>query len=390
MKTEVALPDLTACDMTDESESLRPRLKYRCLADIESVPLTWLWPGKVPSGKLTLFAGDPGLGKSFVTIDMASRVSRGKDWPDGTKNQDAGSVIVLACEDDVSDTIKPRLERANANMNNIYFVDGVTIEDREHGFTLDRHISLLQEMIDEICDVRLVVIDPISAYCGKADTHNNSEVRALLAPLTDLAAESGVAVVAINHLTKGNGNAVYRSTGSIAFVAAARAAWNFYKNPEDESRRLMVPTKMNLAPNATGLSYLIEDGGVRWSEAAVTQTADEIQALAAETLKSSGSAQSALDCAVQFLQEALAGGAVSSKQLIADAKENSIAEKTLRRAFNSIGGKPRKESGKADGLWYWEWPDNGPTALEGGQGSHTSGMAKFGQVGQVPEDDVPF
>ncbi|MGZ0173983.1 MAG: AAA family ATPase [Planctomycetales bacterium] len=142
MKPKNILPDSTACTDAENPELIRPKLKYRCVADVEAVPLIWLWPSKVPSGKLTLFAGDPGLGKSFVTIDMASRVSRGKGWPDGSGNQPAGSVIFLACEDDVADTIRPRLERANANLANIYFVDGVAVDDREHGFTLDRHLPV--------------------------------------------------------------------------------------------------------------------------------------------------------------------------------------------------------------------------------------------------------
>jgi len=390
MNTNDILPDLTAAVEAEQPESKRPKLNYRCVADVEPVEMKWLWPGKVPSGKLTLFAGDPGLGKSFVTIDMASRVSRGIVWPDGSENQPAGSVIFLACEDDVADTIRPRLERANANLANIHFVDGVSVGNRELGFTLDHHLPLLENMIDQIGNVRLVVIDPISAYCGKVDTHNNSEVRGLLLPLIDLAASSDVAVVAINHLTKGNGNAVYRSTGSIAFIAAARAGWNFYKNPDDHSQRLILPTKMNLAPDATGMSYSIEDGGVRWSDAAVTMTADEVQTRAAAASKDSTASRSALENAVAFLQDALADGPVPSKDLIADAKENSIAEKTLRRAFNSIGGKPQKESGNLEGKWFWQLPEDGPVALEVGQDSHTSEVGNFPEFGQLPDDDIPF
>jgi len=41
-------------------------------ADIPAQKLRWLWPGRVPLGKLTLFAGDPGLGKSLVTLDNRS------------------------------------------------------------------------------------------------------------------------------------------------------------------------------------------------------------------------------------------------------------------------------------------------------------------------------
>jgi putative DNA primase/helicase len=375
---------------TVDGDSIERHLKYRCVADVEPVELKWLWPGKVPSGKLTLFAGDPGLGKSFVTIDMASRVSRGKGWPDQSDNQPAGSVIFLACEDDVADTVRPRLEQANADLDKVHVVEGVGFNDKERGFSLDRDLPLLQKLIDEIGDVRLLVVDPISAYCGKVDTHNNSEVRGLLSPLIELAASSDVAVVAINHLTKGNGNAVYRSTGSIAFVAAARSAWNFYKDPDDNSKRLILPTKMNLAPDVEGMSYSIEDGGVRWGDSPVTMSADEVQARAAAASTDSGSAQTALEEAVHFLKQELADGPVPSKQVFDDALAHGISKKTLRRAFNSIDGKPQKESGKLEGNWFWQLPEDDHVAVEVGQDSRTSGVGIFPEFGQLQEDDPSF
>ena len=54
----------------NESEA-RPRAVVRKLADVLPERLEWLWPGRIPLGKLTLLAGDPGLGKSFLTLDMA-------------------------------------------------------------------------------------------------------------------------------------------------------------------------------------------------------------------------------------------------------------------------------------------------------------------------------
>ena len=52
-----------------------------CLADVPAAEVDWLWPGRIAVGKVTLLAGDPGLGKSLVTLDMAARVSTGAPWP---------------------------------------------------------------------------------------------------------------------------------------------------------------------------------------------------------------------------------------------------------------------------------------------------------------------
>ena len=83
------------------------------LDQVQPEQVQWLWPGRVPLGKLTLFAGQPGLGKSFTTLDMAARVTKGMDWPHryGLGNE-AGSVILLSAEDDPADTLRPRLDAA--------------------------------------------------------------------------------------------------------------------------------------------------------------------------------------------------------------------------------------------------------------------------------------
>jgi len=120
-----------------------------------------------------------------------------------------------------------------------------------------------------------VVIDPISAYLSGVDSHTNADVRAVLAPLGELAGKYGVAVVVVSHLTKTSGTArttgeaQLRVSGSLAFVAAARAAHIVVVDPEDENRRLFLPAKNNLAKDNTGLAFVVEshtlDGGIETS-----------------------------------------------------------------------------------------------------------------------------
>jgi len=327
----------------------RPELVVRCLADVEARPLEWLWLNRVPLGKLSLFSGDPGLGKSFVTCDITARVSRGGAWPDQLDEQPAGSVLILACEDDVEDTIRPRLDQAGADVAKVYFVEAVRRRNRERGFTLVDDVELLRAEVERLGDVRLLIIDPISAYCGSIDTHRNSEVRSLLRPLTDLAAKHRLAVIGINHLTKGTGKAVYRSTGSIAFTAAARAVWNFYQDSDDEDRRLMLPTKMNLTGEACGLAYRIEDGVVCWDEEPVYQTADDLQEEQAERTGSgnTGARQRAID----FLHLSLAEGPRPSVDLFELAQKNGISKRTLQRAFKDAGCDKQKDG--MTGGWSW-------------------------------------
>lgn len=332
------------------------------LSDVQPEQLEWLWPGRIPLGKLTLLAGDPGLGKSFVTIDMAARVSVGAVWPDDSKRQQqVGSVVMFNCEDGLRDTIRPRFEQAGADLTKIIAVEGVRAFDPtskvilQRGFSLASDLPRLADEVTKLADCRLVVIDPVSAYLGEADSHKNAEVRALLAPLAELAEKHRLAVVMVNHLSKSVGTkAIYRAMGSLGFVAAARAVWHFAKDPDNEQRRLILPAKMNLAPDPTGLAYQIENGGVRWEADAVKMTADDLMAREADA-QANGKGTRRTE-AVEWLRELLNDGSVASKQVFADGAEHGFSKKTLRSAFTSLGGKPTKSG--MDGPWMWSLPTN--------------------------------
>ena len=42
------------------------------LRDMRQEGLNWLWPGRIAVGKLCVIAGDPGLGKSLLSLDIAA------------------------------------------------------------------------------------------------------------------------------------------------------------------------------------------------------------------------------------------------------------------------------------------------------------------------------
>jgi putative DNA primase/helicase len=216
------------------------------ISRLDQVPrssVRWLWPGRVPLGKTTLIAGDPGLGKSFVTLDMAARASNADDWPDdapcsvyrrgddmpGPDDPKDGTIgpydvpvaadtVLLSAEDDPADTLRPRLEALGADLRRIRTLNAVRFaaSNREPGpVRLDRDLQALDRALDHCSRPRLVIIDPISAYLGQADGNSNHEMRRLMASLGELAARRGVAVVCVTHLSKGGagGKAVYRAMG---------------------------------------------------------------------------------------------------------------------------------------------------------------------------------
>jgi len=338
------------------SKSTVPTVILQLLNAVTREQLHWLWPGRIPLGKLTLLAGDPGLGKSFVTLDISARVSRGERWPDNPLcHQPSGKVILLNCEDDLADTIAPRLDKANADDSKIIALEGIHTGAKRRMFSLETDVPRLDEVLQKHAGVRLVVIDPISAYTGSVDSHNNSEVRGMLAPLAELASKHQIAVVAVTHLSKtGGSKAIYRSMGSLAFAAAARAVWAITKDTGDPQRRLFLPAKLNLGKDPDGLAYRIDDGRVAWEADPVHMHADD--AFAAELKPRNDSRQSERSEAMQWLREHMACQVMPANEVIEAGAQVGFTDRTLRRAYKAIGVPARKES--FDGPWLWQLPAN--------------------------------
>ena len=321
----------------------------KSVADITPRPIEWLWEGKIAKGKVTLIAGHPGLGKSQVSCYIAAKVSTGEAWVMTKEPRIPKKVIMLSAEDGPEDTIVPRLMAAGCEAKNIHILEAVKTEDGGvRGFDLSQDITNLRLFFRTIGDVGCIIIDPISAYMGEADSHKNAEVRALLSQLTDVANEFGVAVIAITHMNKsGVTNAQMGVMGSLAFVATARSAFMVLKDEDDEDRRKFVPMKNNLAKDTGGLAYtvvgcefenkvgqIIKTSKIRWENVEIRETADSL--LKAE--KKIGRPDDDLAEAKEFLVELLQNNTqgISSIEAVAVAKKAGISRMTLYRAKGEL------------------------------------------------------
>jgi hypothetical protein len=332
------------------------------LHSVKPSDVSWLWPGRIPRGKVTLLAGDPGLGKSFVTMDLAARVSRAGAWPDGpTTLRQPGSVLILSAEDDPADTIRPRIEAGGGDLSRVQVVESVRAADgRELGLDLSVDVTLLARHLETVERPRLIVIDPISAYLGNVDSHNNAQVRGVLASLARLAMKHGPAIVCVTHLNKNpGGKAVYRTTGSLAFTAAARVVWQITRLPGgtgggDENARAMLLVKSNLATTRTGLAFTIEtepgtrDPKVRWAPTPLHLDADAVEEAAAPD------EATALPEAVEFLRSYLSDGPMHASEITEIAQRAGISIGTLKRAKPVVGVRTRRAPGGGrDRPWVW-------------------------------------
>jgi archaellum biogenesis ATPase FlaH len=328
--------------------------KLRIFSAIIPERLRWLWRGRIPIGKYTLIAGDPGLGKSLLTVDIAARVSTGTPFPDGTPCE-RGNVIFLSAEDDPADTIRPRLDAADADVSRVHLLEAVRNftsdgKSAESGFNLERDMNALEDAIRQT-GARVVFIDPVSAYLGGTDSHTNAEVRELLSPLAALASKYEVAIVAVTHLRKSSGAAIYRAMGSVAFAAAARAVWGVVADLDDKARRLFIPVKQNLAPDLDGLAYRIEatDGiaKISWESGAVAVDVNAVMG-GFETREDHSERREA----EEWLRDFLAEGPRTANDVRNQSHSATLTWITVRRAAGSLGITKRKMGGRGAG---WEW-----------------------------------
>lgn len=344
-----------------------------CLADVEPRAVEWLWPRRIPLGRISMLVGRPGEGKSFLTTDMAARVTTGTPWPDGSPCP-KGSVILISAEDDPADTIRPRLDAHYADVQRVHLLSAVLRIDsdgqHERLITL-ADVDAIEAALVKLPDCKLIVVDPIGSFLGGGtDAHRDNEVRGVLTPIVKLAEKYGPAVLVVAHRRKSAGSiADDLALGSRAFTGLARAVWHLTSDPDNKARRLLLPGKNNLAREGDGLAFSIigEPPRIAWERDPVAMTADD--ALAAENQTRDGKPgpeAEAQDAALTWLKAALADGPRLAKELLDEWKNGHCgSERTLKRAKQALGVKGYRP--EVPGPWWWKLPGKDAKPFQGEQ-----------------------
>lgn len=330
------------------------------LSDVQPEKIDWLWKGFIALGHLTIVAGDPGMGKSIMTLDIASRISRGMPLPGEAAPRPPRRALVLNAEDGQADTLRPRAEAAGADLSKMIVLDIM------HGGRppqLPDDVAALEAYIKAAGDVQLVVLDPLNACVPvRLDSHKDQHIRQALQPLVEMAMRLKVAVVVVVHLNKTEdaGALLYRISGSIGIGATARSVVFVGPHPDNEGEVVVAQAKAQMGPAPASLTFRVDPsakdadvGVVNWlGESEVG--ADAVVARQKEKVEPRGK----LDQAAMWLEARLAGGPVEAKAIIAEARAVGFGEKTLRMAHDKIGGKRERDGGMgAAGHWVWHPPE---------------------------------
>jgi hypothetical protein len=325
------------------------------LEDVRREPLTPLWAGHLYRGKPHIIEGDPGLGKSTMSLDLAARVSTGATMPDSSPGIAPAGVVILGAEDGLADTVRPRLEAAGADLSRIVALTAIMDAEGERLPALPLDLAAIERAISEV-DAALVIIDPLMAFLDSSvNSWRDQDVRRALAPLARLAERTGCAVVLLRHLNKSAGShALYRGGGSIGIVGAARVGLLVAADPDDDERRILATVKNNLAPHPPSLAFRLVGDEATGAARVEWLGESEHRASALLAIPSGEDERGALDEAIEVLRTILGDGPLPAKDAEREARSAGLSEATIRRARKAAGIRSERVGGLGRaGAWQW-------------------------------------
>jgi hypothetical protein len=319
----------------------------------------WLWPRYLPRGALGSLDGDPGCGKSMLTLDLAARLTRGAGWPDGSPGGPPGTAILFPAEDARDRVVHPRLIAAGADRNRVFVYGTPDAPDRPP--CLPRDLSDLTALVERVRP-DLMVLDPLPYFLTAASS--GAVVRSVLSALAGLAGRFDVTILLVRHLMKfGRLKALYRGLGTIGIVGAARAGLLVAQDPRDAKRFVLTALKSNHGSTPDALAYRIKDErGV-----AVVEWIGPTAVTAEEASRGPDRAEpKGVLAAAEWLVQALSAGELPALEVLARALKAGISERTLERAKAEIHVRTRQVRIGRQRAWAWSLPSRSELMSEFG------------------------
>lgn len=368
MTPQPSIREQFAATLNGAHDTGASEVAFRMASDIVPERIVWIWYGFLAQGKLSLLEGNPKLGKSTITADIAARISTGTPFPGHTMVRTPRGVVILSAEDGPADTIVPRLAVAGADLSRISIVSGITTaDDNEAWIGIDKHLAELEAHITAM-DAQIIVIDPLMAYLGNVNAHKDQDVRAALGPLMTMLDRTGCACLLVRHLNKAAGSdIVTRGGGSIGISGAARLGMFVARDPDDDERRVMAQSLTNLTPEQPSLGFSIvshpgsDVARIVWADAASRYNAEDLL----DATQGAEDREELTD-AGYWLLDYLSTGPKPAKEVIQEARKAGHAERTLKRAKAACKVRSIKDGYGHLGSWSWCLPEHAHSVREPG------------------------
>jgi hypothetical protein len=380
----------------------RPEL--RAINVCSERPLRWLWHDKIPLGKLTLIEGPPAVGKLFVALDIAARVSTGalleekdrspreatdraehdptvqtrppSDSPLNVKEDVAGNAqgdvppssarppepplepppepppgsepsVVLLCDSwQAEDMIAPRLRMLGANPERIIMFTEVDCTDQCGGHRHPRPIRLpldrpmFEYILRQHRGCRLIVIDDLERYC-----ESPRQLRQAIRELDETAIYLGVAIVATLQ-----GNVRFAPDGTIRDTARtsdgpARCIWCVTPDAAHPGLLRLEPKRMAFCKKPEGIAFRISDVGQIVWEPLPPREKPPTEAARRRKLEQARM--------LTWLAATLGTGVVPAETIYDAGSEQGFSKNKLIAAREELGARTFKYGFGRAGAWMW-------------------------------------
>lgn len=320
--------------------------EFVCMSKISSQKVVWFWYPYMPSGSIVFLDGHPGRGKSYFTMWLAALCSNGGMLPFSKEKLPQGRVLILNAEDDPERTMRPRLEKAGADLSpgKIHF------QGRFKPLTKEGLQILEAKVISFKPD--LVIIDPLLTYMGGGvDTNQFNQVTEFLTYVDELAREHKLCVICIRHMTKSSGeHAINKGIGSIGFAARARSVLHIGVSRDDPDTIGFAHVKSNWSEKGQTLLYQLVGGSKTESPKLEWVGTADYPAEALDPIQSVGRPKAEPNL-LDILTELLTGGPMGIVQIMSalDARGIQVSKSTIIRELRGIADK-RGKGPKS--VWY--------------------------------------
>lgn len=330
-------------EMQNDFQQAQKNLDITPLSQIEETTVSWLFPGRVPCGEVTIMAGDGGSGKTFAICDLIASITTGRKslfdhdsgFPEGWTNGTPGTVLFFSSEDDFSKVLVGRLKKAGADISR---VNTIQITDERFG-QLKFNSQLTADLIAKYRPT-LAVFDPLQSYIpSEINMSSRNEMRNCLNSLIGLGRLYATSFIILMHTNKRLGVAGRQRIADSADVWDLVRSVLIFGNADHDGTRYISHEKSNYGKLADTILFRISDDGT--VEYMGTSDLKDYDYVLNESRERSAASPAKVE-AKEFILSQLRAAKdhyLESEKLISLAKASGISERTLRRAREDLISK---------------------------------------------------
>lgn len=290
----------------------------------------WLIMDYMPRYQITSLAGDGGSGKTTLWCAIAAAVSSGRKaflesfLPEDWGNEGIPQIVMFfSAEDSYEYTLKRRLRKNGAKLENIYSID---IAD-ERFPDVKFNSPFLEQLIDKYRPA-LCIFDPIQAFVPPdIRMGDRNAMRACLSPLIGYGEKYGTTFLIIEHANKQSGVWGRKRIADSADIWDISRSVIMAGETNEAGVRYLSHEKSNYGPTGNTVLYTIKDEVIEFKGYSTKKDKDFVTDVD-YTTRQAPQKEEAKEFILEFLQD----GEKEVSELDAMANAQGITKATLTRA----------------------------------------------------------